>query len=285
MVVIKIWGGLGNQMFQYAFYKALLDKGKRCKLDISYYNYFNPHNGYELERLFQIEAQYATWDEIKKLANAKLDYAGRLMLKVHRKRTHYIQNPKENFGFDSTLLQVDDGYIQGYFYSEKYFFHIEEDIRKDFFFKEILPSNEGLLLEIENSNSIGIHIRRGDYVNSKYNLSEVCNIAYYERAIEHTQERVFEPKYYIFSDDLEWCRNNLPINNAVFVDINRGKDSYMDMCLMSRCKHNIIGNSSFSWWGAWLNGNAEKIIVSPKQWTTNNKIKGESIIPSSWCIL
>jgi hypothetical protein len=149
-------------------------------------------------------------------------------------------------------------YFEGYFQSEKYFADCTEEIRKEFQFKEKLQAPDG--------NAVAIHIRRGDYVKFS-NIHLVCTPAYYEKAIAYIQSRVEIPVFYVFSEDLEWVRQNISIpSNSVFVDYNPVLPSSRDMQLMSLCKHQIISNSSYSWWAAWLNRNSGKIVIAPDRW-------------------
>ena len=131
-------------------------------------------------------------------------------------------------------------------------------------------------------NSVSIHVRRGDYLNGYYyeTLGKICDIAYYQRAIGTIKERVDNPHFYIFSDDPDYVTENLTIENATFVNFNRGNDSWQDMYLMSQCKHNIIANSTFSWWGAWLNNNPQKVVVAPSHWFAN--MDNDEIVLPEW---
>lgn len=283
MVVVKVMAGLGNQMFQYALYRYFLSSGKDAKLDISYYDKFNAHNGYELARIFDITENYATIEEAQRLGGIKLDLFSRAIRKfIYIKKTHYIQNMTKGFGFDDGVLSMDNVYLQGYWQSEKYFYNVQNDIRRDFSFKKSLdPKNVECVNKIINSESIGIHIRRGDYVTAT-NLGTICSLKYYKNAISFMQNKVSEPSFFIFSDDIEWCKDNISHVNSTYIDWNMGLDSYKDMQLMSLCKHNIIANSSFSWWGAWLNDNSSKIVIAPDKWFGNSKTNTQDIIPDSW---
>jgi hypothetical protein len=129
--------------------------------------------------------------------------------------------------------------------------------------------NAELKEEIGNTNAVSLHVRRGDYVHNSTNAAtyEVCSLDYYRASIRHMAERIQQPKFFIFSDDIAWVKNNLKIDFPHhYVDCNHGEESYNDMRLMSLCQHHIIANSSFSWWGAWLNPNREKIVIAPKNW-------------------
>jgi hypothetical protein len=188
----------------------------------------------------------------------------------------------------SSFLGVNIPYFAcGYWQSSKYFSDYEKEIREDFqFIKPLDRKNLSVLKKIEKTSSASIHIRRGDYVsNSKINkVHGTCSITYYRKAINHLKRKFPNSAFFVFSDDPNWVKENIKINNATYVDWNQGKNSYKDMQLMSRCKHNIIANSSFSWWGAWLNCNPKKIIIAPKIWF-NDPIaqeKSKELIPKTW---
>lgn len=283
MIIVKVMAGLGNQMFQYALFRSLLKQGRDAKLDISYYKKFLAHNGYELPRIFNITEYYATKQESSNLGDIRLDIISRIIRKfIYTKKTHIIQNIGEGFGFDPTVLELDNLYLQGYWQSEKYFLFAEDELRRDFTFKKPLdPKNQSIEHLINQSNSISLHVRRGDYVKAP-NLGEVCTIEYYRNAINYIKSSLENPAFFVFSDDICWCKQHLQINNAVYVEGNYGLDSYKDMQLMSSCKHNIISNSSFSWWGAWLNSNKKKIVIAPDKWFKDRKINVKDIIPDTW---
>jgi hypothetical protein len=177
-------------------------------------------------------------------------------------------------------------YFSGYWQTELYFEEIESVIKKTFEFNKKLISIKNIetIKEINKVQSVSLHVRRGDYVSdpgAKLVHGGICTIYYYKRAIQTIQSivkgNIF---FYIFTDDIEWVKNNLISNKMIIVDWNRGDESWQDMMLMSRCKHNIIANSSFSWWGAWLNTNKEKIVIAPEKWF--NTMPAFDIIPENW---
>ena len=179
---------------------------------------------------------------------------------------------------------MKDAYLNGYWQSEKYFADIRDDLLKKFVFPESKNiKNREVLGDITRDESVSIHIRRGDYLNSQENydlFGGVCSLEYYKRGIEYFRQHYKEAVFYVFSDDIDWARNNLKAAEFVFVDWNNGKEDYYDMYLMSQCKHNIIANSSFSWWGAWLNSNRDKQVVSPSRWF--NKYQSKDTICEGW---
>ena len=281
MKIVRILGGLGNQMFQYAFYLSLLEKGFEAKIDITQFRNYKLHNGYELERIFNVDPQIATYDEVKKNSrNKKNELISKLNRKIlPPKPTEFLE--KKAFKFDSDVFRTKGNtYFEGYWQNHLYFKDIKNKVLEEFHFKKPLKQNNiELLRQIISSNSVSIHIRRGDYLTEK-NLGAVCNIAYYSNALEFISLKVKNPTFFVFSDDIVWCKTHLPDRNYKFVDYNIGTNSYLDMQLMSNCKHNIIANSSFSWWAAWLNDNCQKIVISPVLWTKD--ISSKTILPNDW---
>lgn len=283
MVIVKIWAGLGNQMFQYALYRQLQVMKRDVKLDTSYYTQYNAHNGYELSRVFNISECYATEEESKRFAAINLNFFSRAFRKlIYTKKTHYVQHILNGFGFDEKVLRLDNVYLQGYWQSEKYFENAKYQVRKDFEFKMPLDKrNSEIANHIMKTLSVSIHVRRGDYLKSK-NLGGICSSNYYQKALERVEKQMRNPYFFIFSDDINWCKENIKVLNGFYIDWNIGLDSYKDMHLMSLCKHNIIANSSFSWWGAWLNNNPDKLVIAPDRWFGNKKTNIRDITPDAW---
>lgn len=282
LIIIKIIGGLGNQMFQYAFYRSLKEDYKDIKADTTFYQKYISHNGYELERIFtKIVVEYANSEEIEKISDNKPSFVNRVrrrLIGLHK--THYREIYR---GYNRGIeVNADGKYFEGYWQSEKYFISIKNIIQNDFTFSPLADEKNIALSELINEvNSISIHVRRGDYLeNSLY--SNICNKEYYEKSIRYIQNSFDQRSFFVFSDDIEWCKINLDIQDDVqYIDWNKGSESYIDMQLMSMCKHNIIANSSFSWWGAWLNSNPDKIVMAPKRFL-NSKNDLVDIIPDGW---
>lgn len=280
MQIIRILGGLGNQMFQYAFYKSL-NNSEENLLDITDFNHYKLHNGFELEKVFQLKnVKHAELRDIEVLSDCKLDVLSRIKRKiVGRKKTHIIES---YLHFDEKYGNMKNVYFDGYWQSEKYFKNIEKEMRKEFIFPEFTEKqNTEIFEKIEKMNSISIHIRRGDYLNHPL-YSNICSIEYYEKAINYVKNKIEGPVFFIFSNDIDWCKENFSFEEAYFVDWNIGEKSFRDMQLMSSCKHNIIANSSFSWWGAWLNNNLDKIIIAPSKWLNDERVDIDDIIPEGW---
>lgn len=288
MIVSKIIGGLGNQMFQYAAGRALsLRLGAPFMLDTRDFSGYKLHQGFELKRLFNYDIKVASDDELRNILGwqrAKLtqQILRRPQLKNLRCKS-YVVEPYFNY-WDGINQLKDNCYIDGYWQSEQYFAEYADVVHKDFTFKlPISVKNIEIAQHISQVNAVSLHMRRGDYVTDKRNaFIGVCSLVYYREAIDTIKFKVDKPVFFVFSDDIAWVKNNLVLDKtAVFVGHNQGDESYNDMRLMSLCKHNIIANSSFSWWGAWLNANPSKIVIAPKQWFASKKDDSD-LVPASW---
>jgi hypothetical protein len=269
MVIAKIYGGLGNQMFQYAMARSLaIEKKKKIVLDISRFDNYKLHK-YSLQH-FNIKAKFYKEPNryLKKIQNF-----------LFKKATY----TEINFGFDNRVFKLRGDYIflDGYFQSEKYFSKYKDEIRRDFEIKSKLKfETQDIINYINTVNSVSLHIRRGDYVNNPKHY--IDTESYYQKAVEIIESKVKNPVFFIFSDDMDWVKSNLSLKyETVFVDFNDALSNFEDLKLMSTCQHNIITNSSFSWWGAWLNKNENKIVIAPKKWF-NDDTNSNDIIPDSW---
>jgi hypothetical protein len=189
--------------------------------------------------------------------------------------------------FDSNIYKVKDKvYLVGYWQTEKYFSCIESSLRKEIRLKEpISGQNAHMAEQIRDVNSISLHVRRGDYVsNPRYRRKfGVCSLSYYQLAIEMIARKSSNPHLFVFSDDIEWARENLETSYLItYVDHNSKRDAHQDLHLMSLCKHHITANSTFSWWGAWLCENPDKIVVTPERWFKQSDQKMHDLIPEGW---
>lgn len=283
MIIIKVMGGLGNQMFQYALYKKLLQINKDVKVDIHYFNNVAMHNGYELNKVFDLNPSIATNNEIKRLGDTERCISSKIRRKMgFKKKSHFTPSSDQVATFIPEIFVIDEMYLDGYWQSEKYFKDVDTIIRKDFTFRNDLRGRNAIICqEILHNEAVSLHVRRGDYLKIPL-YQNICTRDYYVNAINYISDRIKKPKFYIFSDDIEWCESNLDIKDATFVNWNKGSDSYIDMQLMSNCKYNIIANSSFSWWAAWLNNYKNKIVISPKKWFSDPNINQDDIIPETW---
>lgn len=282
-------GGMGNQLFQYAIGRSLAIRNEsEFKMDILGYadqgELLTPRL-YALN-IFSVQENFASEKEIEKL---KSNTSGSVVLALQRfgffkKSNSFVIEP--HFNFSSEILESGNNiYLQGYWQTEKYFKDVEDVIRKEFTLKEKFSIEEKeITKEIKNSNAVSLHIRRGDYVSSATTskFHGICSLDYYEKAVRHIAEKTENPVFYIFSDDIAWVKENLKIDFPTkYVSDGILKD-YEELTLMSYCKHNIIANSSFSWWGAWLNANPEKIVIAPKQWFADQSVNTSDVVPETW---
>ena len=287
MKIVKVIGGLGNQMFQFALYEALRQRfpEERVLLDLHCFNGYRKHRGFELPKIFDIDYETASLTDVAKTAypypNFQSWRIGSRILPVRRS----MLKEKADYAFEPTALtRQGDTYYDGYWQHEEYFSDIRETLLRTYRFPAFEDEqNRQTASLITSSNSCAIHVRRGDYVTDKL-FHDICDLDYYEAAIRQMKSTAQPDLFCIFSDDAAWCRNHLtPLigeTKAVYVDWNTDENSYQDMHLMSLCRHQIIANSSFSWWGAWLNRNEQKTIIGPSKWW---HIKdAHTPVPSSW---
>jgi hypothetical protein len=285
MVVSRLIGGLGNQMFQYAAGRSLA-VANNCglKLDVSGYKDYTLHNGYDLD-LFNIQATVANDDEISKLVYVRSRLARYINKKFGLKnKSHFIE---KSFSFDSDFLNIKKSvYIDGYWQSYKYFESIEQKLRVELTpLAPLTGLNLSIAENIAKVNAVSLHVRRGDYVSNQATnkVHGFLGLEYYEKAIGIISHRVLNPYFFVFSDDITWAKENLGlINNVSFIDHNSGKNSYEDMRLMSLCQHHVIANSSFSWWGAWLGQNPKKIVLCPEKWFATGDRDTSTLCPPEW---
>lgn len=207
-----------------------------------------------------------------------------MYLSALRKRILPGRGIEKSFEYDPEVLKLQgDVYLQGYWQSYKYFEGIEDVIRKDFSLKAPF-SEKGLALkrEIESHNALCINVRRGDFVTSDFHGT--VESAYYDTALEKMKALQHIDKVYVFSDDIEWCREHLRFDlPAAYVGHEyKGKKFEEYLYLMAACKHFIIPNSSFAWWGAWLGTNPDKVVIVPERWFLDSSINTEDLIPSEW---
>lgn len=289
MIIVKLIGGLGNQMFQYALGRTLsLQKNEELFFDYSFFSEVGNHTPREYELgIFNLTVPIASRKLLHSFDSSRLSLAKNMVFEkffgMKVKRRLY----EKSHAFQSDIFDVVGHlHLVGYWQTEKYFLQIENEIRKDFeFVRNAESRNAEILSELSGNIGVSVHIRRGDYVTnmSANNFHGLCSLEYYSAGIEYVLNRVPNATFYVFSDDIEWARLNLKIPApTVFVDHNHGVSSWEDMRLMSRCKHHIIANSSFSWWGAWLNPSTEKIVIAPSKWFADPSISSGDIVPSKW---
>ncbi len=286
-VVVRLMGGLGNQMFQYATARAVaLHKGVPLKLDLSWLQK-QPKREYELHNLRVVE-EFASLDEIPfanqlGLIDRLLGRAAQMILPRHRQAVYQqkgLAYDPEVFNTRSQVLLV------GYWQSEKYFRHIRETLLEEFAVATDLQAQTiDTAKSIAAVNAVSLHIRRGDYVSEPRTreVHGVCPPDYYRSAVRFIADRVEEPHIFVFSDDMEWAKANLQINlRTAFVDHTDPGRGFEDLYLMRRCQHHVIANSSFSWWGAWLCDSPGKIVIAPRRWFSDPTIEEGDIVPEGW---
>lgn len=282
MIYTRIRGGLCNQLFQYCIARALADRlGVDLGLDVREYN---ENSAFEMGlHRFNLRAEYNPDGLIKHKKDGRLSYVWDVLLGNQK---HVYHEP--HLRFDNTAISKPDGtYFKGYWQTEKYFKDSKEQIAKDLEIIEA-PSeqNVSVLQEIDGCTAVSLHIRRGDYIsNAGYNAAHgTCDLAYYARAVAHLIERFGKDiVVFAFSDDPKWVSENLRLPVQIqYMGHNSSKKNYEDLRLMSYCKHHIIANSTFSWWGAWLNQDPNKVVIAPQVWFADPKISNPDILPSEW---
>ena len=295
MIVIRLMGGLGNQLFQYAAGRRLAQvRQVPLKLDLSYYNQsenMGPDSTLRSYSLchFNIKEQWVSPEELgrfpyvwQRLLPARLFEAIQKRLPAGM-RSFYSQ---AGIGFESEVFDLGDHvYLSGYWQSWRYFCDIQDIIRNEFSLREPLhPESQMLAQEIGAKTSVALHIRRGDYVTNPiiHQVHGICSLDYYRKAINLFIEQVPNPHFYVFSDEPAWAAQNLMIDCPVtYMNRNGIERDYEDLYLMSLCQHFIIANSSFSWWAAWLSSNLNKIVVAPQKWFAE-RADPVDLLPEKW---
>jgi Glycosyl transferase family 11 len=297
MIVVNITDGLGNQMFQYAAGRCLAAKHSTVlKLDILGFEENAEYRCYELN-CFHVWEHIATSQEIDILTKRNSKSVRQQLKKIKNNflTRHQFSNSfsektilkERHFHFDPDFLRFPNNiYLDGYWQSEKYFRDIQDIIRREFTIKYPQDSKSQYIAElISQVNSVSIHIRRGDYVENPIIAGRhgVCDLEYYNRAIHHIADLLSQPHFFVFSNDPDWVRKNIHLKFPMtIIDHNGSSRSYEDLRLMSLCRHQIIANSSFSWWGAWINSNSEKIVIAPAKWFKGLDYDTTDLIPDNW---
>ncbi len=286
MNVIYFQGGLGNQMFQYALYQSMERYGKsKVKANISFYQKEKVHAGFELEKVFpKIELKkdendiftkrYSRYLKIRK----KNDWIAFLNYRLPFLCLYFRE--KEGAAFDERLFLLRNAAVKGYWQSKEYAAIVEQVLLENFIFTygeaELGNWHNRFLMDHQ---SVSIHIRRGDYLQETGLYGNLSESMYYNKAIDFFIGNMENPHFIFFSDDISWVKENYKLKDAIYIEPNMFEhyEGWYDMCLMSCCSHNIIANSSFSWWGAWLNKNQRKIVVAPERWLAGRDT------PDIWC--
>jgi len=287
MKIVNMLGGLGNQMFVYAMYLALKEAHPNEEILFCRRSYkgYPLHNGYELDNIFGINAPEASMIQLTRVAYPFFNYKSWQIMHHFFPLRKSMSSGTTQFQFDyDQVTREDNVFYDGYWQNEKYFMSIRDKVIEAFTFAGFLDEkNVSLAAKLKIKRAVSCHIRRGDYLKDP--IMCVCSSNYYAKAITCINSEVSPEMYCIFSDDIPWCKENIMglIGNdkeVVFVDWNKGKESYRDIQLMSLCHYNIIANSSFSWWGAWLNNNKDKVVLAPEIWM--NKIMVNNPICDTW---
>lgn len=285
MIIVKLQGGLGNQLFQYATARALAEQhDSKVAFDLSSFQEvaarpdITPRR-YELDAFGITPTQPSLIDGLARNAGPAL------FKKIGQKLRNITTYQERALGYDPMIGQktTANTYLVGYFQSERYFENIQEVLRHELTF--LSAPNYDLLPKVPNL--VSLHVRRGDYVTSPKSsaLHGLCSLEYYQKAAAYLADRLGEITIAVFSDDQPWARAHLNLPHPViFVEGHAAHESYRDMQLMSQCSHHIVANSSFSWWGAWLNPSPDKLVVAPRNWLTHEEDPGISAnrTPSGW---
>jgi len=281
MIIVRLRGGLGNQLFQFAAAHALaVHKGADLRSDLYTYTK-HPLRKYELHN-FNIDLPEATRDEVHQFTGSNL------VARYLNKKNNYFNcpnvfaQPHYHFYEDFFSLPVPI-YLSGYWQSEKYFLNVSDALRKMITpSKPLDPKNADLVSTVQSCDSVAVHIRRSDYTQTGF--FKTMDLDYYRRAFEAIGKKISNPRYFIFSDDIAWSRQQLSdLKDVTFVDHNKGDHSFKDLLVMSACRNQVIANSTFSWWAAWLNPSANKTVIAPQTWFHNTWLaKKEPVYPSRY---
>lgn len=287
MIVVQLRGGLGNQLFQYALGRRLaIDRDVPLKLDTSRFRY-DGQRFFRLDR-YNINVEVASREDVLR-AKGGAGFVGRMVRLSDRLRPYYRRRivNEAPIGFDQNILGVPrTAYLQGYWQDERYFRSIGSLLRTEVSLKgRPSPASERLAQEIAAHDSVGLHVRRGDYVSHPAASQEfwVLPQSYYLTASKYFADQLADPRFYLFSDDLDWVRDNLRLDwPTKIVSHNSQATDYEDLWLMSLCRHQIIANSSFSWWSAWLNAYSQKMVIAPAKWFRDPGKNAEFSLPPDW---
>lgn len=292
MITVNLKGGLGNQMFQYALGRHLSEKHKtELRLDLAFLLNRLPGRSFlfrnyalgifDIQEKFTLLSKLASWNILFRDMAFPAQF---LYLKARNlfDKNYWIRE-KEDYCFDEGVLSLPDNvYLDGYWQSYKYLEGIEDVLRKEFSSKNNFGENRELAEKIKSTSAVCVHARRADYITNPLNQDFFAAIGpdYYKKAEEVIVSRIASPIYFVFSDDIGWCRKNLKFHlPAVFVEPGSAAE---DFYLMTLCRHHIICNSTFGWWAAWLNSNPGKIVIAPKNWVRDPSINTDDLIPPPW---
>lgn len=285
-MIVRYKGGLGNQMFQYALRCNMEKAGYDVMDDLSSYRENPPSMPFKLTEVFQNIILKETQEDISHIIEKS--NARKLWTKIFNTvfpvtRRYYCE--RKALFYDKNVLKMKYACVEGYWQAAQYAKNVEEMLFERFEFptiqnKEILS----LIDQMEKGNSVSVHIRAGDYLTAENSaiFGGICTTQYYRNAIKQIEKEVKNPVFFVFSNDTEWCKENFQLDHVIWMDedVLQPHEDWIEMYLMSCCKHNIIANSSFSWWSAFLNKNREKIVIAPGKWMNDNE--GRDICPKEW---
>jgi hypothetical protein len=292
MIIVNLKGGMGNQMFQYAIARSLAEKNKtEFRMDLTYLLENQPKNSehvfrnYDLD-IFNIEEKIATKKELKSFFGDT--FMRKILNKIPSGNTEGVIVQEKKFRFDPEIMKLSGNvYLDGYWQSPEYFSDVEDLIRNEFTFKnEFDAKNSELAEEISSVNAVCLNVRRADFISIGHanKFHGVMGVDYFEKAIGYIASKFSDFIIYIFSDDIDWCRDNIKRKYPTKLIGHEYAGDKFQYYLhhMSLCKHFIIPNSTFAWWAAWLNNNSEKIVVAPKRWFADKSIDTSDLIPENW---
>jgi len=289
MIIVKIYGGMANQLFQYAAGYALsLHHAAPLKLDISYFQEKNSDTkrAFALDK-FAIDYELASQEEIDQVFKFRfIDYAWNKLVPIANKRFY----GEKKLGFNERFFELPKSvYLRGYFQSDKYFLNCKRSLFEQYKIKtNNFPHLLPLAATLSNTNTVALHIRLGDYLNPTLSgIMAPFNADYYKKAMEQIQKNISNPKFYIFSDQIQLAKDLLNLNevDAIFVDESITKNAEEDFYLMQSCQHQIIANSTFSWWAAYLNENNHKIVIAPTKWYKDHFGDATHLYPDNWVVI
>lgn len=285
--IVRVAGGLANKMFHCAFAMQLETLGYDVMIDVDPMSYEFEHDVLDLWKIFPCLGLKK--NTVDKYSYAKdSSFVGKIMRRLpYITGQRYYISHSVYYDSDFSKKLSKDGYIIGYFQNEKYFSESFDKVKESFQFAPLKgEKNVNIAERMKGTNSVAIHVRKGDGYATWPEFQGTCPQSYYKNAIDIISEKVSNVVYYVFTDSPEWVIENFKWFDYTLINWNpcEGWGNHFDMQLMSLCKHNIIANSTYSWWGAWLNSNPDKVIIAPKVWfNLNSKMKHQpDIIPSSW---
>ena len=292
MIIVRLIGGLGNQMFQYAAGRSLAKRNNAVlKLDVSSYAEYYKLRKFSLNA-FDIKATFASQSEIYKLTLRPKGVLRKICNRLFNVK--YSRPPslikEKHFHYDPRFLTLPDNvYLEGYWQSERYFENVHQELKREFVFKTPQSDLDRTLTEnITSTNSVSVHVRRGDYVNNPEirKMLHLLDRDYYRKSLDYFSQHLKDPVFVVFSDDKAWVKENFRFPyDMIFVEHNDESKCIEDLRLMSQCKHHVIANSSFSWWGAWLGSEPGKKIIGPGKWFVDSRYNVKDLLPEDWVVL